>query len=114
MPGDRLVQRIEAGPLVAPVRPADPLIAELGDHAPAAPLACFGKRLALVFDGLIVCADAQIKGSGSLGHVTVHQTGVSQYAFDVISKGILHGICGGGLKGVCDAVKRADQTPERP
>jgi hypothetical protein len=37
-PGDRLVQPIECGPLVASVGAADAVVAELGDHAPAAPL----------------------------------------------------------------------------
>src|ERR1700732_784266 len=65
MPGDRLVQPVEAGPLVTTIRAAHALIAELAEPAPAAPLNGSLQVTALVLDRLLAGADAQVKGNRS-------------------------------------------------
>src|SRR5438046_9298638 len=64
MAHDGAAQLIEAGPLVAPIGAADSFIAELGDHAPAAPLNRSLQVAPLVLDRLLAGADAEIEGDG--------------------------------------------------
>jgi hypothetical protein len=49
--------------LIAPLGPADPVIAELGDDTPAAPLRRRGQLPPLVVNGLIPRADAKVQGN---------------------------------------------------